>query len=107
MLAKPGNRFRAVTRLIAERIEIAFRSPAAANILNRDVVAVSRKPDRMRVDHGRRNVPPVGLTHKQRGPWPGPSRIVVIGGERNAIAQPATQATLQSDAVATIDQSHD
>ncbi len=51
--AQPGDGFRAVAAFVAEWIEVAFGVAAAAHILNHDVVAVTREPDRMRIDDGR------------------------------------------------------
>ncbi len=96
----------AVAALISKRIEFAARTAPSAHILDRHVIAVPRKPHRMRIDNSGGNIAPVRLPHQQRRPRPFARRIVVIGNQHRAIAQPAFHAALQPHSVSAIDERH-
>ena len=94
MVAAPSS------RLVAKGIKIALRIAASADILNDDVVAVARKPHRVRVDDSRRDVAAIGLAHEQRRVRPGSAGIVMIGDKVDAIGHAAADAAFERYAVA-------
>ncbi len=67
-LAQPCYRLGPISSLMAERIKLALGTASPPHILDRNMIPVPRKPDRMRIHHGRRDVAPVRLAHQQRRP---------------------------------------
>ncbi len=89
--------------LAAKGIEVAFGIAAPAHILNDNVVAMGGKPDGVSVDHGRRDIPAVGLAHQQGRVWSRRGRVVVIGDQYDAVRHGAAHGAFEPNAGAAVD----